>query len=269
MEARDFRRTAREAVRGKWKLALPLFLLAALLLQRLGVAQLRAALAPHVTLDPQMDVQEILLLPAWVNAVLLALELALGVVAGWIRLGMYGVSGELLEGRTPTLRTLFPGKRLGAGLLMGVLLTAVNRGTALLAQLTRRMEGNPGLILLFIAALAAAGLAVWLLIRLDMTYYLLARHPGMRLFAALGESFRRMRGNVARAIRLTLSLMGWGLLSVVAQNLLLRAAALLPGIGQAAAQLVIAVALNAPLQLYIFTSFAALYRWVEADGGED
>ena len=50
---------------------------------------------------------------------------------------------------------------------------------------------------------------------------------------------------------------------------LLRAAALLPGIAQAAAQLAIAVALNAPLQLYILTSFAALYRWVEADGGDD
>ena len=28
MEVKDFRRSAREAVRGKWKLALPLFLLA-------------------------------------------------------------------------------------------------------------------------------------------------------------------------------------------------------------------------------------------------
>ena len=121
MEVKDFRRSAREAVRGKWKLALPLFLLAALLLQKFGVAQLRAALAPHVTLDPQLDVQEISLMPTWVSAVLLALELALGVAAGWIRIGMYGVSSELLEGRTPTLRALFPGNRLGAGLLMGVL----------------------------------------------------------------------------------------------------------------------------------------------------
>ena len=269
MEVKDFRRSAREAVRGKWKLALPLFLLAALLLQKFGVAQLRAALAPHVTLDPQLDVQEISLMPAWVNAALLALELALGVAAGWIRIGMYGVSIELLEGRTPTLRTLFPGKRLGAGLLMGVLLTAVNRGTTLLAQLMQRMEGFPGVFLLIIAALAVAGLVVWILIRLDMTYYLLARRPGMRLTAALGESFRRMRGNVSRAIRLTLSLMGWCLLSVVAQNLLLRAAALLPGIARVAAQLAIAVALNAPLQVYILTSFAALYRWVEAAGGDD
>ena len=269
MKARDFRRTAREAMRGKWKLALPLFLLAAFLLQRFGVTQLRAALVPNVTLDPQLEVQEISLVPAWVNAVLLALELALGLAAGWIRIGMYGVSSELLEGRTPTLRALFPGNRLGAGLLMGVLLTAVNRGTMLLAQLTQRVEGITGLFLLLIAALVAVCLAVWILIRLDMTYYLLARDPGMRLFAALGESFRGMRGNVARAIRLTLSLMGWGLLSVVAQNLLLRAAALLPGIARVAAQLVIAVALNAPLQLYILTSFAALYRWVEAAGGDD
>ena len=269
MEVKDFRRSAREAVRGKWTLALPLFLLAAFLLQRFGVTQLRAALVPHVTLDPQLDVQEISLIPAWVDAALLALELVLGVAAGWIRIGMYGVSIELLEGRTPTLRALFPGNQLGAGLLMGVLLTAVNQGTMLLAQLTRRVEGLPGLFLLLIAALAAVCLAVWILIRLDMAYYLLARYPGMRLFAALGESFRRMRGNVARAIRLTLSLMGWCLLSVVAQNLLLRAAALLPGIAQAAAQLAIAVALNAPLQLYILTSFAAFYRWVEADGGDD
>ena len=131
MEVKAFRRSAREAVRGKWKLALPLFLLAALFLQKFGVAQLRAALAPHVTLDPPLDVQEISLMPTWVSAVLLALELALGVAAGWIRIGMYGVSIELLEGRTPTLRTLFPGKRLGAGLLMGVLLTAFLPGVYL------------------------------------------------------------------------------------------------------------------------------------------
>ena len=97
MKARDFRRTAREAMRGKWKLALPLFLLAAFLLQRFGVTQLRAALVPNVTLDPQLEVQEISLVPAWVNAVLLALELAMGLAAGWIRIGMYGVSSELLE----------------------------------------------------------------------------------------------------------------------------------------------------------------------------
>lgn len=251
MHAADYREIARKALKGKWRSALPVFLLFWLIKNGFGFAAFwRKYFSVERTLGSTGIVYQI---PVGVGWLLLALVLALSVL-GWIALvGLYRVNGSLLDGELPSARQLFPMKLAGRAILMGLchaLLTRLAQLPVTLAQWVLTLRDN-WLLSLLLCAMGIA-LLVWMLCY-SMAEFIMASEPGIGPIQALRQSRIRMRGRKWKFFCLEMSFAGWILLFSISSVALDK---LLPEVLGS----YVSILLGVPLQLYMQLSFTAFFR---------
>ena len=71
------------------------------------------------------------------------------------------------------------------------------------------------LVIAFFASLFLLGLAIYKIIRYTQSYYILSENPEMSAWNCIRKSVELMHGNFWRLVRLTLSFIGWLLLSLL------------------------------------------------------
>lgn len=239
--ASDFRRIAREALRGKWKKVFLLMLFALAFADMFGLGLIQDTYFVQketVVLD---GMQLTLAHPIGVGWGIWGLSLLFGLAANVLNVGYYRMSCAVLDGRKPTLADLFP-----KGLLW----------KAFWMSLVQMLLIFAGVLLFVIPGIIFA-------LRYSMADYLLATRPELGPIEALRESRRLMKGNKERLFCLDLSFFGWILLSacvtLIPEYLLgdqtgILAKYLLTVIGWVTA---------APLNAYRIVATAAFYRDVE------
>lgn len=198
MIARDFRARAREALQGKWGVAVGLFLVATLLSGSMGdgnsgsMVQLVAQMGKEgLVRIPNRVLQEYWVTAQTLATVALLLQLFLG---GVIAMGMARFGLNLLDRREASFSDLFSNfHRLGAGIAMTVL-----RGV--FVYLWSLLLVIPGIVAQY---------------RYALMPYLMAEYPDLGAMDAMRESKRLMMGNKWRLFCLQMSFLGWVLLSAL------------------------------------------------------
>ena len=196
MFASDYRRMAREALRGKWKKMFWLFLLAAILCSGLlldevadqyfgRVASIDYTLEGITYSYSYIENYGFGLVLAWLNSMICVF------MAPLLTAGEYALGQDALDGEQPTLRRLFPVKLMWK--LLGMYLLRV-----LLVFAWSLLLIIPGFVALY---------------RYSMADYLLINHPEMGPVQALRRSKELMMGNKGRAFALDMSFIGWLLLT--------------------------------------------------------
>ena len=193
--AADFREIARNALRGKWPVAVLTGFLAslmgALLVSNGGGTSgnnndsSSISLADNLDLAPLRTVLHVILgvLILWIIATLIA--------SGAGKLGYAIFNLNLVDGKEAKVSDLFSQfHRLGEGFVMNFLM-------ALYTLLWSLLFVIPGIIKSYSYA---------------MTPYIMAEHPALTADEAITESRRIMDGNKMRLFCLSFSFIGWGLL---------------------------------------------------------
>ena len=209
MYASDYRRIARDALRGKWK-KMALFILLAGLLGATGGLSLDGP-SVNMQLNGAARAQwaELLRALATVSAVLGIYQLLIG---SWTRVGLYAMCNRVLDGDAPRAGMLFPRcvfwRSVGMNLLRSIYVF-----------LWSMLFVVPGILAAY---------------SYSMADYLLSRNPEMGVSEALRESKRLMYGRRWRLFCLEISFIGWMLLCMVPMYLLSAGAMLiLEGFGSA------------------------------------
>lgn len=202
MGSADYRRRAREALRGKW-LSMWLVMLAALaLICNLGLDRVyKNNFSYYVYWSLKVGSLELTFtknlfyLPknamGWVLVVILA---ALWLIQPLVQVGRYRAAGAVVDGQKPALRQLFPKKLIWKALWMNIVFW-------FLVGLQFLLLIVPGLIAIY---------------RYGMADYLLAENPEMGPIEALRESRKRMKGHKGACFCLDFSFFGWILLASAA-----------------------------------------------------
>lgn len=271
--AADFRRMAREALKGKWKKGSSFFLLSNLLFNGLGLHLVQK----HFFTDdavPSPVMEAFGLVPngqmidgfGWVLAGVL---LIWSLVNGFLHVGMYRTCVCALDGGELRLKDLLPAKLFGRAALMGgmrsilltipellaglclILFTVVNTNLSLLNLLSTLLKLTVGLL----AAFLGAGL--------KMADYLMAKDEPIGPVAALKASWRKMRGWKWRYFCLGISFIGWLLLAVLPGNLFMRWVSIGNAFLKDLLVWLINLAASSGVMLYMTAATAAFFRHVE------
>lgn len=211
MRARDFRRQAREALKGKWVLAILVALIAGILGGTICTAlsaYTGAASGTATQQEPPESIQtlipEIESLP---DSVSTALGLAVVGIAGFtllavvvrlliggaVSFGYATFNMNLVDGREAKVGDLFSKMHIGKGFLMNLLM-------GLYVALWTLLLVIPGIIKAYSYA---------------MTPYILAENPMLTVNEAITKSRKLMNGNKWRLFCLQLSFIGWDLLAAI------------------------------------------------------
>ena len=195
--ARDFRQMARNALRGKWLIAVLTGFVASLLGGGIfsGSGSASYGDTSSVSLPQNLPVDE---LSMQIGAILMVVgiiaaiwAIAIIIIGGAAKLGYAVFNLKLVDEDDAAFSDLFSQfHRLGSGFCMNFL-------TALFTLLWSLLLIIPGIIKAFSYA---------------MTPYILAENPGMRAKDAITESRRIMNGNKWRLFCLGFSFIGWDLL---------------------------------------------------------
>lgn len=195
--AADFREIARNALRGKWPVAVLTGFLAslmgALIFSNGGGSSGNSGDSNSVNISPA-DVQQWITLIYIVLAVLLIWLLVIVIIGGAGKLGYAIFNLKLVDGEQVKVSDLFSQfHRLGDGFLMNLLMAVYTFLWSLLLVI-------PGIIKSY---------------SYSMTPYIMAEHPEMTVNEAITESRRIMDGNKFRLFCLGFSFIGWGLLCML------------------------------------------------------
>jgi len=151
------------------------------------------------------------------------------------------------------------GKSIGLLVLIALISLASMIPFIICFTLGWALESVPAAIL----CMPAVFIPFFVIPRLLMAEYILAREPEIRAGQAIRKSFALMKGNIWAFIGLAFSFVGWMLL----QELVLNAGASILGLlpGGALAYWLLSIACSIPLQVYIRVSETAFFRSI-ADG---
>lgn len=239
--AADFRRIAREALRGKWKKVfwLMVFGLAFADMFGLGVIQLTFFVQSKTVL---LDGVELTLThPVGFGWFLWVLSLLFGFLYNVLNVGYYRMSCAVLDGQAPRFADLLPWNLLWKVFVMNLL-------RSLLIFLGVLLFVIPGFIFT---------------LRYSMADYLLATRPELGPVEALRESRRLMKGNKGRLFCLRMSFIGWALLSGCVTQLPGYLLANPASFAFSLLMVIVSWLVAAPLSAYTTVAVAAFYRDVE------
>ena len=194
MFARDYRRVAREALRGKWGAMLAVVLLADAVTIAFGLNAVYQLFFSEVReLELVGGYVYRYTAPVGLGIPLLALLYVIRAVAQMVKAGEFRAADALLRGERPIAGQLFPMELFWKALVMNIVRT-------ILVGLQMFLLIVPGIIAGF---------------RYSMADYLLAQNPELGPIEALRESRVRMRGNKFPWFCLRTSFFGWLLLTAV------------------------------------------------------
>ena len=190
MKIRDFRREAREALKGNWFVAVVAGVIMTLF-SNVGVSidmeaedEFSSILSANLTLADSFP-----LVASVFVVVMLGLLLSSLVTVGYAQFNI-----DLIDGERPRIITLFTKWR--------------QIGKAIVASFLVFLRVLFGLILFIVPGIIAAYSHA-------MVYHILAENPDMSVSEAMAESRRIMRGNKFRLFCLQLSFFGWYLLVAI------------------------------------------------------
>ena len=205
MFAADFRKMAREALRGKWMRTALILLLATLLGATAGVTLIETGgggfeydmslMRFGITLEKFRDIMGI------VMAVTMALNVISVFAGSLVRVGMFQLGDRLIDGEKPRASMLFPKGIYAKAILLKLL-------TMLFVSLWSMLFVIPGIIATY---------------RYAMAEYLLYKYPQLTPLQAISLSKQRMMGQKMRLFCLELSFIGWSLLAVLPSSIGLAA----------------------------------------------
>ena len=190
MKIRDFRREAREALKGNWFVAVVAGVIMTLL-SNVGVSidmeaedEFSSILSANLTLADSFP-----LVASVFVVVMLSLLLSSLLTVGYAQFNI-----DLIDGEKPRIITLFTKWR--------------QIGKAIVASFRVFLRVVFGLILFIVPGIIAAYSHA-------MVYHILAENPDMSVSEAMAESRRIMRGNKFRLFCLQFSFFGWYLLVAI------------------------------------------------------
>ena len=211
MRARDFRARAREALKGKWALAILVALIAGILGGTICTAisaYTGAASGSASQQEPPESVQivvdrlntlsepvknTIALAIVGVAAFAMITMLIRLIIGGAVSFGYATFNMNLVDGREAKVGDLFSKMHIGKGFLMNLLM-------GLYVALWTLLLVIPGIIKAYSYA---------------MTPYILAENPMLTVNEAITKSRKLMNGNKWRLFCLQLSFIGWDLLAAI------------------------------------------------------
>ena len=190
MKIRDFRREAREALRGNWFVAALAGIIYSMIVNFSITLDANAEDFSAAILESALSVANVLPFVGVVFAVaVLNLVLTSLVVVGYAQFNI-----DLINGEKPRIITLFTKCR--------------QIGKAILTSLLVTLRVFFGMMLFIIPGIIAAYSHA-------MVYHILAENPDMTVREAMAESRRIMKGNKFRLFCLQFSFIGWNLLVVI------------------------------------------------------
>lgn len=250
MFASDYRREAREALRGNWIRTTLILLLATLLGASAGVTSVdlgsggveydMSLMEYGVSLEQFRDIVRIMLV------VLIVLNLISIFIGSLVRVGMFSLGESMFNGEQPRVAMLFPrgiyGKAVGLKLL-----------TMLFVSLWSLLFVIPGIIASY---------------RYAMAEYLLCKYPQLTAMQAIAMSKQRMAGHKMRLFSLELSFIGWSLLctapAVILSYVAVGTAASLPMLlTLLAVSLLLSIAGSALLNAYMHLAVCSFFRHLD------
>ena len=247
--ASDFRRIARDALYGKWKVAVSTGFVASLI----GANLATSGGGTSGSNDSSNSTTNDFLSPAILEKILPILLIILAILVIWLivtaiiggagKLGYAKFNLNLIDGKPAVFSDLFSQfNRLGAGFCMNFLI-------GLYTFLWTLLFIIPGIVKAY---------------SYSMTPYILAEYPEMTANEAITESRRIMQGNKGRLFCLRLSFIGWELLCLLPMLLLIPLIFLGSGgkILWVILSLISIFAINLFLMPYIEAAQAAFYREV-------
>ena len=198
MKARDFRALARQALSGRWGVAVLAGLVAVLLGGSIGSGDISSSAssatnrATDYLQDYRWDIPDFVWQVLLLVASLLAFySIVCFVIGGTVQLGYAKFNLALIDHKDAQVSDLFSQfHRFGDGFLLSLL-------TAIFVTLWTLLLIIPGIIAGYSYAMAP---------------YILYEHPGLRPMDAIKASKDLMQGNKWRLFCLELSFIGWGLL---------------------------------------------------------
>ncbi|MDO5400169.1 MAG: DUF975 family protein [Eubacteriales bacterium] len=192
MYASDYRRIAREKLRGRWAVAVGAALVASLLGGLLAGTNAGLELRVSENVLRQMPL-EIRLLFIRLAAIASMLALVQFIIGGVVRQGYCQFLLDLHDGREPRVNTLFSKfDRFGDGFVLMLL-------QGIYIALWSLLFVIPGIIAAY---------------RYAMAPYIMLEHPGMRPSEAIRASKAMMDGHKGQLFCLGLSFIGWGILCI-------------------------------------------------------
>lgn len=199
MFASDYRRQAREALKGRWIRTTLLLILAMVLGAGGSVYGASGSIgSTKVELPAGEPLSKAAVIALIVVAVIGLWKFFMG---SYVNMGLAGMYKRTMEGETPRAGMFFPAglywKSLGLSFMSGLFVFL-------------------WLLLLIVPGIIAS-------YRYSMAQYLLYTHPEMGVMEALRESKRCMTGRKGRLFCLNISFIGWRLLSVLPSYLLVMA----------------------------------------------
>ena len=250
--AADFRSTARETLKGRWGLAIGLFLLATILGLSNGVAFSFGTESVQLSDDPRLWMKELQairnalesghfsssfeatkyyliggqsLLDVFLDGVFsLAFALLVGapISVGYHKfLLLYADRNP--EARTGILFSEFGGSRYGKTMCLHLLIGAIHGIVPVLTSVLTvflcvlgLMTFNPALLMLAgLVGIGGAVASVWVSAHLALCYYIYAEYPDLAVTDVIRNSIQLMNGNKWRWFCLQCSFIGWLLLTAI------------------------------------------------------
>ena len=229
---------ARDALRGKWRVVLPIMLVVQALAYDLGLNVIyQMFFSEPRTLFVAEGLAYRIFVPVGAGVFVLMLTLVPRLIMLVVGIGEYRVADALLRGEEPSVQQLFPMRLLWKVFLM---------------ELVRSLLVGLQLMLLILPGIIAG-------YRYSMADYLLAENPELGPIEALRESRMRMMGNKSALFFLHVSYIGWMLLNVLALQVLDLAQT---GLVSALLGTAMACLIDAPLSAYVLLGETAFFRSV-------
>lgn len=227
--ASDFRREAREALKGNWIIATIIGLVSTVL----GVNTIFAANGYSLDMDteglgqilaevPEETAMAILAFVAVFTSIIAILNIIIFFVAGPSTLGYVKVNLDMLDGKKPEFVDLLSGfKRYKEGFLMhfvrllfiGLWILAYVGGAIVLGVICAFISRPLAMGVTVIASLVAAALIIVKYYDYALAPYIVYEYPEIGARTALQKSKQLMDGNRWRLFCLMFSFIGWALLA--------------------------------------------------------
>ena len=227
MHSSIFKAMARAALKGKWQKTAWIIFVGTLISGgiQLDAGEIKPTFQLNLSeLNISRETLGLLLIGV---CVCLLLALLIGAV---VNVGMYNLGSRLLNGEEPRMKMLFPRKVLWRAVFMNLIRALLVFGPMIIVAVAAGLTMN--LEILTYGLLIAYVPAFFLSYCYDMADYLLLEEPRLGPVRALRESRRRMKGFKSHLFWLELSFIGWSMLSMLPQLIVMS---LLVGISQQAA----------------------------------
>lgn len=264
MRASYYRTQARQALKGNWKRMILLIALVQLISN--GFVLSLAFSGAQLAQTQSMQVSGMSMnmnIPTLTGIIFYVLSIMVSLLTCVMGIGLYQAIETLLDGGLPAVRQLFPMRLFWKSIGLALLTALIALGSMIFFigafAIGWAYESELAAILCF----PAICIPIFVITRLMMAEYILAREPEIRVGQAIRKSFALMKGNFWAYIGLNLSFVGWMLL----QELVLNAGAsvLLIMPGGSLIYWLLNLASTIPLQIYILVSETAFFRSI-ADG---